>query len=60
MKDESFSLYVIMMQPAATLVNLSIYMRILVENRTYLELNDTYLFERLAKHLRKAREDNED
>ena len=55
MKDESFSLYVIMMQPADTLVNMSIYMRTLVENRTYLELNDTYLFERLATHLKKAR-----
>ena len=60
MKDESFSLYVIMMQPADTLFNLSIYMKAFVENKTYLEITDPNLFKKLDERLRRARQEEEE
>ena len=40
MKDAAFNLFVIMMQPADTLVNVSPYMKIFFETRTYLLKDD--------------------
>ena len=51
MKDESFNLFVIMMQPADTLVNISPYMKTFFANKTYLDMNDPHLFQKLATHL---------
>ena len=50
MKDESFNLFVIMMQSADTLVNLSNDMRTFFETKTYLQINDPGLFAKLATH----------
>ena len=44
MKEESFNLFVIMMQPADTLVNLSNDMRTFFDTKTYLQINDPELF----------------
>ena len=51
MKDPAFNLFVIMMQPADTLVNISNYMKTFFANKTYLHLNDTELFTKLARNL---------
>ena len=55
MKDESFNLFVIMMQPAETLINISNYMKTFFETKTYLHVNDPDLFSKLATHLEDAR-----
>ena len=61
MKDESFNLFVIMMQPVDTLVNISPYMKTFFANKTYLQLKDPELFTKLAKHLDDVKQlDNDD
>ena len=55
MKDPAFNLFVIMMQPADTLVNISNYMKTFFETKTYLQINDPELFSKLATHLEDAR-----
>ena len=55
MKDESFNLFVIMMQPADTLINISNYMKTFFETKTYLKIDDQELFSKLATHLENAR-----
>ena len=62
MKD-AFDLFVIMMQPADTLVNVSPYMKTFFANKTYLQVNDPELFSKLATLLESARQpqnDNDD
>ena len=48
MKDAAFNLFVIMMQPADTLVNISNYMNSFFETKTYLQVNDPELFTKLT------------
>ena len=55
MEDDSFNLFVIMMQPVETLVNISPYMKSFFAKKTYLQLNDLELFTKLAKQLDNAR-----
>ena len=60
MKDAAFNLFVIMRQPANTLVNVSNYMKTFFANKTYLDVNDPELFTKLAVHLKNARQSEED
>ena len=61
MNDPAFHLFVIMMQPADTLVNTSNYMKTFFETKTYLDVNDPELFTKLATLLDEARKpDNDD
>ena len=60
MKDESFNLFVIMMQPADTLINISPYMKTFFANKTYLQLKDPELFSKLATHLESTRQTQND
>ena len=55
MKDAAFNLFVIIMQPADHLVNISPYMKTFFANRTYLQVNDPELFAKLARHLKDAK-----
>ena len=55
MKDPAFNLFVIMMQPVDTLVNISNYMETFFETKTYLQVHDPELFSKLATHLEDAR-----
>ena len=55
MKDAAFNLFVIVMQPVETLVNISNYMKIFFETKTYLQVDDPELFIKLATHLENAR-----
>ena len=59
MKDAAFNLFVIMMQPADNLVNISNYMKTFFETKTYLDVNDPGLFIKLATHLNDVK-DKED
>ena len=59
MKDPSFSLFVIMMQPADTLINVSPCMKIFFANKTYLQINDPQLFTKLATRLDHARKEKD-
>ena len=56
MKDAAFNLFVIMMQPADTLVNISNYIKKFITNKTYLYVNDVELFAKLATNLNNARQ----
>ena len=56
MKDAAFNLFVIMMQPAETLVNMSNYMKTFFANKTYLDVNDPELFLKLSAYLEYARQ----
>ena len=56
MKDAAFNLFIIMMQPADTLVNMSNYIKSFMDNKTYLKVNDPDLFTKLATHLEHARQ----
>ena len=60
MKDAAFNLFVIMMQPAETLVNISPYMKTFIANKTYLQIKDPELFSKLATHLEDARQPGND
>ena len=55
MKDPAFNLFVIMMQPADTLINISPYMMTCFDTKTYLQITDPELFPKLAQHLQIAR-----
>ena len=59
MKDAASSLFVIMMQPADTLTNISPYMKSFFANKTYLQVNDPELFTKLATHLTSTRQAEE-
>ena len=56
LKDAAFSLFVIMMQPADTLVNISPYMKTFFQTKTYLLADDPELFIKLAVCLNNARD----
>ena len=56
MNDPAFNLFVIMMQPADTLVNTSPYMKTFFANKTYLQVNDPELLSKLAAHMENARQ----
>ena len=60
MKDAAFNLFVIMMQPAETLVNISPYMKTFFANKTYLVVNDPELFTKLTAHLENSRYPEDD
>ena len=60
MKDPAFNLFVIMMQPADTLVNISNYMKTSFTKKTYLQVDDPELFTKLATHLDNARPSKDD
>ena len=61
MKDPAFNLFVIMMQPVDTLVNISDYMKTFIANKTYLQIKDPELFTKLGNHLEDAKQlDNDD
>ena len=59
LNDPAFKLFVIMMQPANTLVNLTEYIRTFVEQKTYLERNDPELFQKIAKYLTEVKKPEE-
>ena len=54
MMDSACNLFVIMMQPADTFVNLSNYMKTFFANKTYLQKDDPDLFHKLAVYLENA------
>ena len=54
MKDPAFNLFVIMMQPVDTLVNISNYMKTFFETKTYLKTDVPEPFSKLATHLENA------
>ena len=60
MEEAAFSLFVIMMQPADTLVDKSNYMKTFFVNKTYLHVDDPELFTKLASHLEDARDSDEE
>ena len=60
MKDAAFNLFVIMMQPADKLVNISPYMKTFFANRTYLLVNNPELFTKLVTHLENTRQTQND
>ena len=60
MKDAAFNLFVIMMQPVDTLVNISPYMKTFFANKTYLQKDDLEFFTKLATHLEDARDSDEE
>ena len=60
MKDPEFNLFVILMQPANTLENISPYIQTFFDTKTYLEVNDPKLFPKLAIHLENARKQEND
>ena len=51
MQDPAFKIFMIMMQPAECLSNLSGYMQSFMESRTYLSKNDPQLFQKIASYL---------
>ena len=60
MKDAAFNLFVIMMQPADTLVNISNYMKTFFETKTFSQVEDPELFTKLAALLDEARKPDKD
>ena len=60
MKDAAFNLFVIMMEPEDTLVNVSNYIKTFFDTKTYLNINDPELFSKLATHLDDARQPEND
>ena len=60
MKDAAFNLFVIMMQPADTLVNISDYMETFFDTKTYLDVYDPHLFQKMATHLNNIKLSNGD
>ena len=55
MNDPAFHMFVIMMQPADTLVNISNYMKTFFANKTYLQVDDPELFAKLAGQMENSR-----
>ena len=60
MKDAAFNVFVIMMQPPDSLVNISNYIKTFFDTKTYLDVNDPQLFPKLASHLENARQKRDD
>ena len=60
MKDAAFNVFVIMMLPPDTLVNISNYIKTFFDTKTYLDVNDPQLFPKLASHLKNARHHDDD
>ena len=60
MKDPAFNVFVIMMQPADTLDNISPYMKTFFDTKTYLQADDPELFAKLASRLDEARQPEHD
>ena len=60
MKDAAFNLFVIMMQPADTLDNMSPYMQSYFDTKTYLKENDPQLYTKIATNLHDARKSEND
>ena len=56
MKDPAFRLFVRMMQSPDTLVNLSKHMAVFIAQKTYLEVNNPILFEKIAKYLTEVKQ----
>ena len=56
MKDPAFKLFIIMMQPADSLENTSLYMDSFFDQKTYLERNDVKLFKKISDYLRRVKE----
>ena len=56
MKDPSFNLFVLLMQPPQTLVGISNYMKTFFERKTYLEMDDPDVYMKLAVRLENARQ----
>ena len=56
MKDPSFNLFVLLMQPRETLVGISDYMKTFFERKTYLEMDDPEVYIKLAERLENARQ----
>ena len=52
MKDPALKLFVIMMQPAETLENTSLYMDSFFAHKTYLDVNDSKLFKKISDYLK--------
>ena len=59
LKDPAFKLFVIMMQPAEELVNMSEYMKKYLSSKTYLAVNDPKLFKKITKYLTWVKEPKE-
>ena len=51
MRDPAYKLFVIMMQPVDNLQNTSVYMKSFFNTKTYLEVKDPKLFEKIANYL---------
>ena len=60
MQDAACNIFVIMMQPADTLVNISNYMKTFFDTKIYLQINDPELFVKLSMHLENARQYEDD
>ena len=56
MKDHAFKLFVVMMQPADSLENTSLYMDSFFDQKTYLERNDAKLFKKISDYLSLVKE----
>ena len=56
LKDPAFKLFVIMMQPADSLENTSLYMDSFFAQKTYLERNDAKLFKKISDYLERVKE----
>ena len=57
--DPAFKLFLIMMQDADTLVDMTEYMRTFVAQRTYLEKTDPHLFQKIAEYLTEVKKPEE-
>ena len=55
MNDPAFHMFVIMMQPVDTLVNISNYMKTFFANKTYLQVDDPELFVKLAAQMENSK-----
>ncbi len=55
MKDKAFKLFVVMMQPADSLVNASEYMKSFFQQKTYLDHDDADKFDKIALYLKQVK-----
>ncbi len=56
MADPAFKLFVVMMQPADSLMNPSEYMKSFFQQKTYLDCNDSHKFDKIASYLRHVKD----
>lgn len=56
-KDEAFKLFVIMMQPADSLVNPTEYINSYFEQKTYIDCSDPNKFDKIAKYLKQVKKE---